>query len=84
MEGIVSPDLTIRAYGYRVHYEDTSTPEKVSYELLGVTLSDLHVAGICPDCGSDGLKDRGSYDKCMGCGARLTMEYMEGKIIASG
>jgi len=40
--------------------------------------------GICPDCGSSEMKDKGSYDKCMGCGARLTMEYMEGKIIASG
>jgi hypothetical protein len=80
----MDPDLTIRAYGYGVHYEDTSTPEKVSYELLGVTLSDLHVAGICPDCGSDRLKDRGSYDKCMGCGARLTTEYLVSRIIASG
>ena len=79
MFNIMSPDLTIRAYGYGVHYEDTSTPERVSYELLGVTFS-----GICPDCGGSEMKDKGSYDKCMGCGARLTMEYMEGKIIASG
>ena len=79
MFNIMDPDLTIRAYGYRVHYEDTSTPEKVSYALFGMTLS-----GICPDCGGSEMKDKGSYDKCMGCGARLTMEYMEGKIIASG
>ena len=79
MVNIMSPDLTIRAFGYGVHYEDTSTSEKVSYELLGVTLN-----GICPDCGSEEMKDKGSYDKCMGCGTRLTMEYLENKIITSG
>ena len=79
MFSIMDPDLTIRAYGYRVHYEDTSTPEKVSYALFGMTLN-----GICPDCGGSEMKDKGSYDKCMGCGTRLTMEYMEGKIITSG
>ena len=79
MVDINHPDLTVKAYGYGVHYEDTSTSEEVSYRFLGVTLN-----GICPDCGSEEMKDKGSYDKCMGCGARLTMEYMEGKIIASG
>jgi uncharacterized protein (DUF983 family) len=75
----MDPDLTIWAFGYGVHYEDTSTPERVSYELLGVTFS-----GICPDCGLGGLEDGGSHDKCIGCGARLTMEYLENKIITSG
>ena len=79
MEGIVSPDLTIWAFGYGVHYEDTSTPERVSYELLGVTFS-----GICPDCGLGGLEDYGSYDVCSACEVRLTMEYLENKIITSG
>ena len=79
MEGIVSPDLTIWAFGYGVHYEDTSTPEKVSYELLGVTFS-----GICPDCGLGGLESHGSYDVCAACEVRLTMEYLENKIITSG
>ena len=79
MEDMPVPDLTLRVYGCEVHYMDTSTPEKVSYALFGMTLN-----GICPDCGSSEMKDKGSYDKCMGCGVRLTMEYMEGKIIASG
>ena len=79
MEDMPVPDLTLRGYGCEVHYMDTSTPEKVSYALFGMTLN-----GICPDCGGSEMKDKGSYDKCMGCGARLTMEYMEGKIIASG
>ena len=73
------PDLTIRAYGCEVHYEDTSTPEKVSYELSGMTLF-----GTCPDCESPNLRDKGSYLKCMNCGARLTMEYLESRIITSG
>jgi predicted RNA-binding Zn-ribbon protein involved in translation (DUF1610 family) len=83
MVNIMDPDLTIRAYGYGVHYEDTSTPEKVSYELLGVTLASL-TYWRCPDCGSEEMEDQGSHDKCLGCGARLTMEYLENKIITSG
>ena len=73
------PDLTIRGYGCEVYYMETSTPEKVSYELFGMTLN-----GTCPDCGSNEMKDKGSYDKCMDCGERLTMEYMANKIITSG
>ena len=84
MVDIDHPDLTVKALGYGLHYEDTSTSEEVSYRFLGITLSRAHVDGLCFDCGSGNLKDRGSYDKCMDCGARLTPEYLEGKIIASG
>ena len=83
MVNIMNPDLTIRAFGYGVHYEDTSTSEKVSYELLGVTLSSLD-RWTCPDCGSEDLMDDGSYDMCVGCGIRLTLKYLENKIITSG
>ena len=79
MEDMPVPDLTLRGYGCEVHYMDTSTPEKVSYELLGVTFS-----GICPDCGLGGLESHGSYDVCAACEVRLTMEYLENKIITSG
>ena len=48
------PDLTLRGYGCEVHYMETSTPEGVSYELFGMTLN-----GICPDCGSSEMKDKG-------------------------
>jgi hypothetical protein len=84
MASIFDPDLTVKAHGYGLHYEDTSTSEEVSYRFLGVTLSNAHVDGVCFDCGSDRLRDRGSYDKCLDCGARLTAEYLESKIIASG
>ena len=73
------PDLTIRSDGCEVHYMDTSTSEKVSYELSGVTLF-----GACPDCKSLDLLEMGSYLKCMNCKVRLTMENVESRIIASG
>ena len=76
---IPDPDLTLKAYGCAVHYMDTSTSGKVSYSLFGMTLPEE-----CPDCGSRDMQDKGSYDKCRGCGIRLTMEYIENKIITSG
>ena len=31
----------------------------------------------CPDCGSLNLRDRGSFDKCMDCGARFVPPNVE-------
>jgi hypothetical protein len=31
--------------------------------------------GKCPACGSDNLKDKGSFDKCMNCGKRITASW---------
>lgn len=28
----------------------------------------------CPSCGSRDLKDNGTWDKCMSCGARISMD----------
>jgi len=76
---IPDPDLTLKGYGCAVHYRDTSTADRVSYSLFGMTLPQS-----CPICGSNDMKDKGSYDKCMGCGERLTMEFIERMIITSG
>ena len=76
---VPKPDLTLQSGGFAVWYMDTSTSETVSYELFGMQLT-----GDCPDCGSGNTRDKGSFDKCMDCGLRITMEYLENKIITSG
>ena len=72
-------DLVLRSGNCKVYYADTSTPGGVSYELFGMGYD-----GACPDCGSVDVKDQGSYDKCLSCGTRITLEYVEAKIISSG
>ena len=72
-------DLVLRSGNCLVYYADTSTPAGVSYELAGMGYD-----GACPDCGSLDVRDTGSYDKCLNCGTRITMEYVEALIIASG
>jgi len=38
-----------------------------------VILTKVKVAQVqsCPSCGSTRIKDKGSFDKCMDCGARI-------------
>jgi predicted RNA-binding Zn-ribbon protein involved in translation (DUF1610 family) len=72
-------DLVLTSGGYSVYYKDTTVGGEVSYQLYG-----MRFGGRCPECGGRDLRDRGSYDKCMECGMRITLEYVEAKIISSG
>ena len=33
----------------------------------------------CPFCGSENLRDKGGYEKCMDCGVRINFQHMVGK-----
>ena len=54
-----------------------------SSEVIGMTMDSakwLWQEDICPSCGSVGqFKNKGSFDKCMGCGARIS--DVEGPLI---
>ena len=82
-------DLVLRSGTCKVYYTDTSTPSGISYELYGMSYD-----GTCPDCGGVTVEMEGGdplvvedcrdYDLCLMCLRRITMEYLEAKIIASG
>ena len=72
-------DLVLTSKGCTVYYVETSKDGAVSYEACGWSYGDA-----CPECGSEDLRGKGSWEKCMSCGTRITLEYLEAKVASSG